>query len=210
MNPVLIDFPVSGRWLARNSPARRVPSHGSDLLGTTYAVDLVGVNPDGRSAPLSWRSAFWREAPELFAGFGREVTAPCDGDVVDVHDGEVDHAARRSQLTMAGYMLSQAARYRRGGVRAITGNSVSLRREDGTVVSVCHLRRGSVAVRPGQAVRVGDRLGECGNSGNSTQPHVHVQVNDSIDWEHCRGLPMAFRRPAGSSWMPGENEVFEA
>ncbi|MDR7329549.1 M23 family metallopeptidase [Corynebacterium guangdongense] len=210
MIPVTIEFPVSGWWLARNSPARGVPSHGSHLLGTTYAVDLVGVESDGSSAPLSWRSAFWREEPEFFPGFGRAVTAPCEGLVVDVHDGEVDHAARRSQLTLAAYILGQGGRYRRGGVRAITGNTVSLRRRDGLVVSVCHLRRGSVAVQAGDWVRVGERLGECGNSGNSTQPHVHVQVTDGIDWENCRGLPMAFRRPRGTSWMPTENEVFEA
>ena len=51
--------------------------------------------------------------------------------------------------------------------------------------------------------RVGDRVGagrqvaECGNSGSSTQPHVHVQVTDSVDWPSARGLPMVFEGRSG-------------
>jgi hypothetical protein len=33
VEPVEIALPFTGRWLAVNSPARRVPSHGVDLLG---------------------------------------------------------------------------------------------------------------------------------------------------------------------------------
>ena len=151
----------------------------------------------------------WKEEPDPFPAFGREVLAPCDGVVVDAHDGEADHEVRRSQLALAGYLFSQVSRYRRGGIRAITGNTVSIRRGDGLVVSVCHLLRGSLGVAVGDRVRAGTRIGACGNSGNSTQPHVHLQVTDSADWESCRGVPMAFRRPTGQSWLPDENEVFE-
>ena len=37
-------LPFAGLWLARNSPARRVPSHGSDLFGERYAIDFIGVD----------------------------------------------------------------------------------------------------------------------------------------------------------------------
>jgi murein DD-endopeptidase MepM/ murein hydrolase activator NlpD len=79
-------------------------------------------------------------------------------------------------------------------------------------VLLAHLRRGTVRVRPGQSVRSGDQLGECGNSGNSTQPHVHVQVTDSTQWPTAKGLPLAFRRPGepGVTWIPAESEVFTA
>jgi murein DD-endopeptidase MepM/ murein hydrolase activator NlpD len=51
-------------------------------------------------------------------------------------------------------------------------------------------------------------VGRCGNSGNSTQPHVHVQVTDSVDWASAQGLPMLFRHPTGGgAWMPAESEV---
>jgi murein DD-endopeptidase MepM/ murein hydrolase activator NlpD len=79
-----------------------------------------------------------------------------------------------------------------------------------------HLRKASVQVSVGDVVAAGDQLAECGNSGNSTQPCVHLQVTDSIDWRAARGIPMLFRSyrsvDAGSTvqgGMPGEREVIE-
>ena len=73
---------------------------------------------------------------------------------------------------------------------------------------LAHLQRGSLRVAPGDAVATGDEVGRCGNSGNSTQPHVHVQVTDSVDWASAQGLPMLFRHPTGGgAWMPAESEV---
>lgn len=43
ISPLVLRLPVGGRWLARNSPANRVPSHGTHLRGTTFAIDFVSV-----------------------------------------------------------------------------------------------------------------------------------------------------------------------
>ena len=192
---VLLSLPFSGRWLAQNSPARRVPSHGTDLLGGRYAIDFVGVDDRGRTAGTrDWRTLVSTEPPGRFYAYGRPILAPGAGVVVQVHDGEDDHAARRSQLTLAGYALGQAARLREG-VAAIAGNHIVLALEQtGTYVGLAHLRLGSLRVAVGDRVRTGERLADCGNSGNSTQPHVHVQVMDSPDLRLARGVPMAFRR----------------
>lgn len=93
MEPVLLDFPFHGRWLTQNSPARRIPSHGTHRFGVTYAIDFVAVDSRGRSAPRMWRSLFSVEPPELFRGFGESVHAPAGGTVVIAHDGEPDHVA---------------------------------------------------------------------------------------------------------------------
>ena len=74
--------------------------------------------------------------------------------------------------------------------------------------------------QPGRQVAEGDLLGSCGNSGNSTQPHVHLQVMDSADASSATGLPLAFRsyrvwpRAGGppvvvDRGVPGESEVVE-
>lgn len=205
----LLAFPFTGRWLARNSPARKVPSHGSHLLGTTYSIDFIGVDGRGRTAPWSWRSAFATESPAIFPGFGRPILSPVAGTVVVAHDGEHDHDARRSRLTLAAHYFSQVSRYQRGGPTAIAGNHVIIALDGGSFVTLVHLKRGSVRVQPGQRVAVGEQVAECGNSGNSTQPHVHVQVTDTTDLETCRGLPMIFERE-GRTWMPGEGEIVHA
>ena len=51
---------------------------------------------------------------------------------------------------------------------------------------------GSVRVRRGDRVAQGEQLGELGNSGDSTGPHVHYQLQDGPRWEFADGLPMHF------------------
>jgi hypothetical protein len=155
---VVLDYPFHGRWLARNSPARRVPSHGTHLFGTTYAIDFVGVDERGRSAARTWRTLFSVEQPELFVGFGRPVLAPVGGRVVAVHDAEPDHVARRSQLALLPYALRQRERVRAGGA-AIAGNHVVIALGlTGPFVLLAHLLHGSVLVRPGDDVESGNRI----------------------------------------------------
>ena len=212
-------LPALSRTLVstQQSSPTGTPSHGTHAFGVTYAIDFIAVDGRGRPAPRTWRTVFAVEPPEVFRGFGEPILAPAGGTVVAAHDGELDHSARRSQIALVHYALGQARRVR-AGVAAIAGNHVVIALSaGGPFVLMAHLRRGTVRVAPGDAVTVGDQLGECGNSGNSTQPHVHVQVTDSMHWPSARGLPMAFRRrqaagsnPAEASWMPAESEIVDA
>lgn len=218
--PVELTLPFAGRWLVQNSPARRVPSHGVDVLGQRYAIDFVGVDDTGRSSAVrDWRTVLSTEPPERFVGFGRPILAPVAGRVVEVHDGEVDHVARRSQLALLPYALSQAARVR-AGVDAVAGNRVVLAdRDSGAYVALVHLRAGSLHVTVGDEVTHGEVLAECGNSGNSTEPHVHLQAMDRQDVATAEGLPIVFRQfrehPPGAttiehtSGLPGERSIVE-
>ncbi|MGP5930510.1 hypothetical protein [Corynebacterium glyciniphilum] len=60
---------------------------------------------------------------------------------------------------------------------------------DGIVVALCHLRHGSISVTRGQLVDVGAAVAECGNTGNSTEPHRHLQAVQGPDV--ARGNPVA-------------------
>jgi Peptidase family M23 len=218
---VVLDLPFRGTWRARNSPARRVPSHGTHLFATTYAIDFVAVQGNRSAMTRDWRTALSTEPPQRFFAFGQPILAPAAGTVVSVHDGEVDHEARRSQPALLAYALTQAARVRRGA-RAIAGNHVVVRLAGGGGhVVLAHLQAGSLRVREGDAVEIGQQVGACGNSGNSTQPHLHLQVMDSADPLTARGLPLSFRgyrarrRSGGGSavveqGIPGESEIVEA
>ncbi|MET8122905.1 peptidoglycan DD-metalloendopeptidase family protein [Micromonospora sp. NPDC005189] len=207
--PVL-SLPFTGLWLARNSPARQVPSHGTDLLGGRYAIDFVAVDDKHRtSATHNWRSLLTTEPPETFYAFGRPVLAPVGGTVVAAHDGEPDHEARRSQPALVPYTLGQGARLRRG-VGAVAGNHLIIALPGGAgFVALAHFRTGSVRVAVGQQVVVGQHVADCGNSGNSTQPHVHLQAMDSDDLSVARGLPMVFQRFREWTDGPGEGRVRE-
>lgn len=203
---VVLSLPFAGRWLTRNSPARRIPSHGTDLMGERYAIDFIAVDRRRRTADRrDWRTFLATEPVDRFLAYGRPILSPADGIVVTAHDSEVDHVARRSQLALAPYALGQPARVRRG-VAAIAGNHVIMALRDRNVfVALVHLRAGSVRVAAGEEVLVGQPIGDCGNSGNSTQPHVHLQVMDGPDPAVARGFPMAFRR--FREWPRGAKHV---
>lgn len=202
---IVISLPFEGPWLARNSPARRIPSHGTNLMGSRYAIDFVGVDQHQRTANRrDWRTFLSTEPVERFFAYGRPILAPADGIVVHAHDGETDHVGRRSQLTLVPYALGQAARLRQGAA-ALAGNHLVIAlRHSGMFVVLAHLRAGSLRVAAGEEVAAGQHVADCGNSGNSTQPHVHVQVMDGPDASGARGVPMAFRR--FREWPRGANQ----
>ena len=195
-------YPFAGRWLVGNSPADRVPSHVTTLFATSYAIDFVPVDDAGRTAPITARSLVRAEPPSLFPGFGRPLLAPVDGVVVAAHDTEPDHLAHRGLPSIA-YALTQRRRVR-GGWVALAGNHVLIDR-DGVIVALCHLQRGSLVVRPGQRVRTGDVVGRCGNSGNSTEPHLHLQAMDSPDADRARAVRLRV-----NSALPHRGEVIDA
>lgn len=207
--PLVLDFPFTGRWLARNSPADRVPSHGTVAFGSSHAIDFVAVDERGRSAPFGWSALVSTERPETFRGFGLPIRAPLAGEVVAAEDGEPDHVARRSLVAGVPYLLTQRARVR-DGARGIAGNHVVIAASaGGPFVLLAHLRRGSLRVARGDLVDVATVIGACGNSGNSTEPHVHVQASDSLAWATARGVPIAFPGADGP-WLPRGGEVFTA
>lgn len=219
--PVVLALPFRGRWLARNSPARRVPSHGTHFLGQSFAIDFAATDQRRRTGVVvDWRTFVAVEPVERFFAFGAPILAPAGGTVVVAHDAEDDHPARRSPWTLLPYLLTQGSRLRQG-LGAVVGNHLIVALADnGPYVVLAHLRAGSVRVRSGESVTEGQPVAECGNSGNSTQPHVHVQVMDSPELLTARGLPMAFRnyrawehgtdRPREVvQGIPGHREVVE-
>lgn len=205
--PFVLILPFTGLWIVQNSPASRVPSHGTELFGSSHAIDFVPVDSNGRSAPRSLGSMFGTEPADAFIGFGRPILAPVSGEVVRVHDGEDDHVARRSIGAQLGYALTQRSRVREGAP-GIAGNHVVIRR-DGALVLLAHLRAGSVRPRLGDRVSVGEVIGECGNSGNSTEPHLHIQVSDSVE-QNGRGIPLAFVGEGERTWVPLNGEIVVA
>jgi murein DD-endopeptidase MepM/ murein hydrolase activator NlpD len=118
------------------------------------------------------------------------------------------------------YALGQAARVRQGSA-AIAGNHLVMRLQHGNAyVALVHLRAHSFQVAVGDDVITGQPLAECGSSGNSTQPHLHLQVMDGPDPVTAHGVPMAFRDfrewPRGTrqaqvkaTGLPGERSVVE-
>jgi hypothetical protein len=152
--------------------------------GPTERQNYHVVAPDQRHAYdlLVWRSgATHRGMGAMNADYwawGRPVVAPAAGVVVAAVDGVRDN---RPQVEVENRA-------------APAGNHVILDLGGDEYALLAHLRRGSVRVRVGQRVGRGAPLGVCGNSGNSSEPHLHFHVQDRAAlFGAARGLPVAFR-----------------
>ena len=180
-----------------------MPSHGTTLFATSFAIDFVPVDEAGRTAAITFRSLLRPEPAGRFPGFGRPVLAPVQGVVVGVHHTSPDHHSFRG-LPSVGYAITQRRRAAAGWAE-LAGNHVMIETRDGPVVTVCHLQHASVLVQLGQSVQVGEPLGRCGNSGNSTEPHVHLQAIDRSDVLNATAVPISFR-----GRVPRNGEIIEA
>lgn len=207
--PLEIASPVAGRWVAVNSPAVRVPSHGLHAYGQTYAIDVVHDPVDDPRPAFGWWPLAARA--DTFPAFGQPVLAPADGVVAGVHDRERDHWSRNSWPAML-YVLVEGSLRELLGPGRILGNHVVLDLGGGRYTALAHLRRGSVRVRKGQRVAAGEQVAACGNSGNSTEPHVHFQVMDHPSVLFAAGLPFSLTRyeteDGVHTGVPGNGEAF--
>ena len=196
--PVIVDFPLRGEWIAPNTPGTKVPSHGLDILGETYAYDFVGVEPGSRStrfysvSPLRYL-IFGVRLEDCF-GWGRPIFSAAAGVVVQTQDGlpERDpvHVVRDVAI-----QARNARAFTSGGAtdyQALAGNFIVVETELGYVV-YAHCQTGSIRVSPGERVAAGQRLAKVGHSGNSTAPHLHFQLMDHADPWKARGILCGFR-----------------
>ena len=70
---------------------------------------------------------------------------------------------------------------------------------------LAHMRQGSVAVSVGDMVAVGDELGRCGNSGNTSEPHLHMHLQTTPDLTDGEGLPAQFVNYLGPLTVRGSS-----
>jgi hypothetical protein len=176
-DPRAFTFPlVGGHFIVAQGGGAGILNHHYSHRAQRHALDITALGPLGFRA-----SGLLPDDPSRYAVFGKSVISPCDGTVNAVVDGLLD--------------LSPPAR----DTANPAGNHVVLSCGD-LEVELAHLRRGSVVVEPGKQVRSGDPIGQVGNSGNSTEPHLHIHA---IDVGSGVGVQMSFEGvvPARNTWF---------
>lgn len=125
----------------------------ADWRGQSFAYDVVGINRFGTHAD-GWRP----RDPSRYEIFGAPLYAPCDGVVLQSENGMPD-------LTVPEMDQDRPL-----------GNHVLLQCGGDVVLVMAHLQQGSVQAGTGDRVAAGDLLARVGNSGNSSEPHLHIHA----------------------------------
>jgi hypothetical protein len=177
--PVVIHPPLTGAgWLAANGPAnasghRRalIPVGGGAHIAQRFAIDWLQLRDDG----LSFTGD--RLDNKNYRCYGSDVLAVADATVVTVKDGIPQNVpgvnSRAVPITL----------------ETVGGNHVILDLGGGKFAFYAHLQPGKIRVKNGDRVKAGEVLALLGNSGNSTEPHLHFHICDRNSALACEGLP---------------------
>ena len=177
--PIVIEPPISGdNWQAANGPSngsahRRAILflNGKPKIGQRYAIDWVQLGSDGQTY-----HGDRHDNPSYYA-YDQPVRAVAAGKIVKVRDGIPENVPNSGKL----------ATQINGDTLA--GNYVLEDLGGGRFAAYAHLRPGTIPVRNGEYVRSGQIIGHLGNTGNSSEPHLHFQICDRPSFLDSQGLP---------------------
>ncbi|MBS0378528.1 MAG: M23 family metallopeptidase [Proteobacteria bacterium] len=206
--PVLHAPLRGGSWVAFNALGakdhRRALNafDGRERIPQRFAVDWGRLGPDGR---LRKREGQFNSD---FYSYGAEVLAVADGRIVDTRDGIPENGGTNERSA------------REITLENVLGNYLVLDIGDRRFASYCHLQPGSLRVKAGESVKVGQVLALLGNSGNSDAPHLHFQITDGAAPLAAEGIPYEIEDytqlgvaldpdalDRGEPWQPGVHDT---
>ena len=140
-----------------------------DVSNQKYAFDLIIV--DNKKKSHKGKGL----ANKDYYCFGKKILSPANGVVVEAVDGVRDNKPG----IMNDYFL--------------TGNMVFIKHSKNEISVLAHLKQGSVKVKAGDKIKSGQIIGLCGNSGNSSEPHLHYHLQDNGIIQDGKGVKCFFR-----------------
>jgi Peptidase family M23 len=174
---ISINEPLEGVW-----KFLRPPGHHP------FAFDFVKAGSDKkrthRKSKLHF--VFGRVLSEAYYCWEEPIYSPISGKVIRVGKDWPDHEYTNLWNTIKVWYNATfkfKPREENGvlDIRPNAGNYVMIQSDDDYILFLAHFRNNSITVRQGERVQVGDQLGLVGNSGNSTAPHLHINLFDQMD-----------------------------
>jgi murein DD-endopeptidase len=184
-------------WVAANGPSntslhRRafIPVNGRAYISQRFAIDWVQLNADGKTYQGD------SEDNKNYRAYGKEIHAVADGVVTSTKDGIPQNVPNKPPVVPI-------------TLETVGGNNVIMEIGDGLYAFYAHLQPGSLRVKVGDTVHRGQVLGLLGNSGNSSEPHLHFHICNGNSELGCEGLPYAFAayelQGKGDGWKPSDS-----
>ena len=169
-NSIILRLPFEGVWLVFWGGDTKELNQHHDVQNQRYAFDFLMVDDSGRT-----HKGDGKENEDYFA-YSQNVLCPADGIVTDVITGVRDNSP--------GSMNSFSA----------LGNAIFIEHNKNEVSVLAHFKEGSTLVKAGDKVRSGQVIGLCGNSGNSSEPHIHFHLQNTPVIQDGTGIKCHFEK----------------
>ncbi|MBD8025337.1 M23 family metallopeptidase [Ureibacillus sp. Re31] len=160
-------MPIKGEWFVFWGGCNEFINYHYLYESQRYAYDLVQVQ----------NNKTYKDNPsknENYYAFKQEILAPADGKVVKIIKDIEDNVPGEMNPNIP------------------EGNCVIIEHKHKEYSMLAHLKQHSIQVHEGETVTAGQLIGLCGNSGNSSEPHVHFQVMDAVDFTKGNSIRIRF------------------
>lgn len=166
-------LPFNGEWYTANGGVTKDKSHSWEVLPQRFAYDFFIVDGNGGS----YRGD--KKDLHSYYCYGKDILAPADGVVVSAKNSFPD-----CRIMDDGQPDPDTP--------DIGGNRIIIKHSANEYSAICHLMPESITVQKGQLVKRGEVMAKCGNSGNTTEPHIHFQVQNTAHFYSSMGIPIHF------------------
>ncbi len=188
----VLRLPFEGEWMVFWGGDTKELNRHHDVPNQKYAFDLLRVDHNGKTHENEGKKN------EDYFAFGQKVLAPADGVVTDVIRGVRDNTP--------GSMNPYSA----------LGNAIIIKHREHEVSVLAHFKQNSIRVKVGDRVKKGQVLGLCGNSGNSSEAHIHYHLQNTPVVQDGMGIKCVFtsvmvsedgKHKAKKEYSPIKNDV---
>ena len=167
-NKTKLILPFNGEWTVFWGGDTKELNYHIESKAQKNAFDIVITDQNGKTYKTDGKTN------EDYYAFGKELIAPCDAEVVLVVDG---------------------VKYNEPGELNpiyIPGNTIILKTGNNEYLFFAHLKQNSIVVKQGQKIKKGELLGLCGNSGNSSEAHLHFHIQNVENMNKATGAKCYF------------------
>lgn len=194
-------LPFEGEWTVINGGTEKEFSHSWGVPTQRYAYDFVIMDNDGKTYQGE------RADKHSYYCYSKNILAPADGVVVAIGNKCADSTPFGDEKVEL-------------NAKDIRGNYILIKHAEKEYGFIGHIKPESIQVEVGQTVHKGEVIAKCGNTGNTSEPHIHFHLQDEVGFFTSAGLPILFQdinvlkqdgylnydnRPVLDTIMPTEN-----
>ena len=154
-NQTKLALPFKGEWFVFWGGETVKQNYHQDAPNQRFAFDILKIGADGKSHKGDGKTN------EDYYAFGQEILAPADGVATYVVDGVQDNVPGEMNRMF------------------VPGNLVIIKHAEGEYSLFAHFKQNSIRIKVGDKITKGQTIGLCGNSGNSSEAHLHYQFQNT-------------------------------